>query len=229
MRIARAYSYAASVRLKRRSASGTQMASSSTHHSASDPRSLPAVPRVAVLGPGGVGGLVAAALHRAGTHVTVIAREQTAQLIAARGIAVRSAALGDFSACPPASAELSEPVDYLLIATKATGLEAALDRVQAPPRLVIPLLNGLEHMEPLRARFGSDAVVAGVIRVESDRPAAGEIVQTSPSIRIDLATKAQPVIAIAALIERTGIEVTEPGIASDRCCGPSSRGSTRSR
>lgn len=165
------------------------------------------MPTVAVLGPGGVGGLVAAALQRAGTDVTVIAREQTAQLIAERGIAVRSVALGDFGARPSTAAELSEPVDYLLVATKATGLEAALDRVQALPRLVIPLLNGIEHMEPLRARFGSDAVVAGVIRVESDRPAPGEIVQTSPSVLIDIATEAGPVMAIAALIERAGIEV----------------------
>jgi 2-dehydropantoate 2-reductase len=42
--------------------------------------------KIAVLGPGGVGGLLAAALHRAGEHVTVVAREPTAEVIAARGI-----------------------------------------------------------------------------------------------------------------------------------------------
>jgi 2-dehydropantoate 2-reductase len=167
------------------------------------------VSTLAVLGPGGVGGLVAAALARAGTDVVVVAREPTAELIAADGIEVRSRALGDFSTRPRAAATLRERVDYLLVATKATGLEAALARIETAPRLVVPLLNGIEHMERLRSAF--DAVVAGVIRVESDRPAPGEIVQTSPSIRVDLATDAADVAALATLIVAAGIEVRTGG------------------
>ena len=52
---------------------------------------------------------------------------------------------------------------------------------------MIPLLNGLEHLELLRDRFGADRVLAAVIRVESDRPAPGLVVQTSPFLRVDLA------------------------------------------
>ncbi len=176
------------------------------------------MPTIAVLGPGGVGGLVAAALSRAGTEragsdaparagtdVVVVAREPTAALISANGIAVRSRALGDFSARPRAVSTLREPVDYLLVATKATGLGAALKRIDAVPALIVPLLNGLEHMDRLRSTF--DTVVAGVIRVESDRPAPAEIVQTSPSIRIDLATNGPAVKQLAALIAPTGIEL----------------------
>jgi 2-dehydropantoate 2-reductase len=143
-----------------------------------------------VLGPGGVGGFVAAALTRAGVQVVVVGRESTASVIRQRGIEVRSVRLGDFVARPAeAVASLTGAVDVLIVATKATGLADALDRVEgsAAPALVVPLLNGIEHMDVLRERFGVDSVAAGAIRIEADRPAPGVIVQTSPFLRIDLA------------------------------------------
>jgi 2-dehydropantoate 2-reductase len=145
------------------------------------------VGRLAVLGSGGVGGLVAAALARAGEPVTVIAREETAAAIARDGLQVRSVRLGDFRARPDAVPALEESVDALLVATKAPGLPDALERVRGAPELVVPLLNGLDHLALLRERFG-DRVAAGVIRVESDRPEPGVVVQTSPFLRIDMAS-----------------------------------------
>src|SRR5436305_14818171 len=112
------------------------------------------MPTIAVLGPGGVGGFIAAALSRAREEVLVIAREQTAELIAGRGIEVQSVKLGNFSVNPAARATLTEPVDVLLVATKANGLEPSLERIQAQPVLIVPLLNGLDHMALLRSRFG---------------------------------------------------------------------------
>ncbi len=141
--------------------------------------------RIAVLGPGGVGGFVAAALARAGEDVTVVAREETAARLAEHGLEVRSVRLGDFTARPKTTATMTEAVDVLVVATKATGLLSALERVQADPGVVVPLLNGLDHLALLRARF--DAVPVGSIRIESDRPSPGRIVQTSPFLRIDLA------------------------------------------
>ena len=70
--------------------------------------------RVAVLGPGGVGGLLAGALDRAGTEVVVVARESTAAAIARDGVRVQSVTLGDFVAHPRAVARLQEPVDALI-------------------------------------------------------------------------------------------------------------------
>jgi 2-dehydropantoate 2-reductase len=163
---------------------------------------------IAVLGPGGVGGLVAAALARAGEPVTVVAREDTAAVIAADGIRVRSVALGDFTARPAAVSSLAEPVGVLLVAPKATGLAAALERVRAEPELVVPLLNGVDHMGPLRERFG-DRLAAGVIRVESDRPEPGVVEQTSPSVRVDMASDGsglQPALrALAERLEAAGV------------------------
>jgi 2-dehydropantoate 2-reductase len=162
---------------------------------------------IAVLGPGGVGGLVAAALARAGEDVVIVAREPAATALTLTGMSVRSAALGTFVAHPGVVSALTEAVDVLLVATKATGLGAALDRIRTEPELVVPLLNGVEHLGVLRERFGSDRVVAGVIRVESDRPRPGEIVQTSPGCRIDIAGTQPRVMALAQTLEQAGMTV----------------------
>jgi 2-dehydropantoate 2-reductase len=157
---------------------------------------------IAVLGPGGVGGFLAAALARAGAHVIVVGREPTVAVVAADGISVRSVRLGDFVAHPRAMSELHEPVDTLLVATKAAGLDAALERIAVEPGLVVPLLNGIDHVARLRERFGAERVAAGTIRVEADRPAPGQIVQTSPFLRVDLATDNPALVpAIHALAE----------------------------
>jgi 2-dehydropantoate 2-reductase len=175
---------------------------------------------IAVLGPGGVGGLVAGALDHAGTPVTLVARESTAELIAERGLRVSSVRLGDFVAHPRAVARLEEPVEALVVATKATGLHEALERIVAPPALVLPLLNGLDHLAVLRARFGEQTVVAGTIRVEADRPEPGVVVHTSPFLRIDMASAhpaARPGMeALAAKLQEAGIparvEASEPQV-----------------
>lgn len=145
------------------------------------------MPDVAVLGPGGVGGFVAAALERAGARVTVVAREETAAAIAAGGIEVESARLGPMRAEPEAVPVLERDVDVLVVATKATGLADSLERIAAEPHLVVPMLNGLDHVAVLRERFGPRAVAAS-IRIESTRAAPTRIEQTSPFLLVEMAT-----------------------------------------
>ncbi len=118
----------------------------------------------------------------------MVARETTAELIARQGISVQSVYLGHFVSRPDARSELEGSVGVLLVTAKATGLEASLERIHTEPLLVVPLLNGLDHMSALRRRFPGGRVAAGVIRIESDRPAPGRIVQNSPSLRVDLAS-----------------------------------------
>jgi 2-dehydropantoate 2-reductase len=143
--------------------------------------------RVAVLGPGGVGGLIAGVLDRAGTPVTVVARASTAEEISRRGVTVDSVIFGRFVARPRAVERLDEQVDGLIVATKASGLASALERVTIDPAVVLPLLNGLDHLVALRERFPADSVLAGAIRVEADRPAPGVAVHTSSFLRVDMA------------------------------------------
>ncbi|KUM90963.1 MULTISPECIES: ketopantoate reductase family protein [Streptomyces] len=144
---------------------------------------------VAVLGPGGTGGLLAALLARAGHRVICLAGDDTADTLRMAGIRVRSGTFGDFTTPVEADTELREPVDACVIAVKHTSLHSALDRV--PPTalgdgLVVPLLNGVEHPATLRTRYRPDRVAPAVIRVESTRVAPGVIEHGSPFAELDL-------------------------------------------
>ena len=142
---------------------------------------------IAVLGAGGVGGLVAGLLDRAGIAATVVAREETAAVIGRQGLDVSSVRFGEFIARPRVVTQLEADHDVLIVATKAAGMLPALDRIAGSPGLVVPLLNGIDHLDVLRERFGSRAVAA-TIRVESDRPEPGVIVHTSSFLRIEMAS-----------------------------------------
>ncbi|MDT7844656.1 ketopantoate reductase family protein [Streptomyces justiciae] len=144
---------------------------------------------VAVLGPGGIGGLLAGLLARDGHRVICLAGDETAAALRTTGIHVRSGPYGDFTAAVEADTVLRTPVDACLVAVKHTALDAALDRV--PPAalgdaLLVPFLNGVEHPAALRARYGEEVVAPAVIRTESTRVAPGEIVHGSPLAEIDL-------------------------------------------
>lgn len=165
--------------------------------------------RIAVLGPGGVGGLLAALLDRAGHEVTVVARDSTAARIAASGIEVDSVTFGRFTARPRAVEQLTDTTDALLVATKASGLEAALERIDVEPATVLPLLNGLDHIAVLRRRFPSDSVLAGSIRVEADRPQAGVVVHTSPFLLVSMASRLP---AMAPRVERLAGALGDAGV-----------------
>lgn len=156
--------------------------------------------RHAVLGAGGVG-LLAAALARAGAEVLLLLRPDALAAYPGR-IVLESVVLGDGTVDVPAAAALDRDVDALWIATKAPQLEAAL--ALAPPAavgdaVVVPLLNGVEHVALLRARYRH--VVAAAIRVGSERVAPGVIRQRSPFLRVDLAGAP----ALAAELSRAGI------------------------
>lgn len=146
--------------------------------------------RFAVLGPGGVGGLLGALLSRAGDSVVLLHDS------APHEIRVESGTFGEFSAEVKTAASLAEPVDAVLVTVKATQLDRALRRVPVSAlgdAVVIPFLNGLEHVEHLRATYGSH-VVAATIAVESTRVNPGLIRHTSPFTLIQM-TGAEPVAA----------------------------------
>jgi 2-dehydropantoate 2-reductase len=168
----------------------------------------------AVVGAGGVGGLLGAVLARAGHRVVYVARPDTATTLNSGGLSVRSAQFGEFRMPATAVPRLAGPADVCLVAVKATSLDAALAGVPARALgegLVLPLLNGVEHMAVLRARFPAAQVVAGAIRVESTRVAAGRIEHTSPFCLIEVASDTAPrerVDALAAQLRQAGLDVT---------------------
>jgi 2-dehydropantoate 2-reductase len=170
---------------------------------------------VAVLGPGGVGGLLAALLSRRGDRVVCIARPSTCERLLADGISVRSKRFGDFKASVEAASELRSPVDVCFVAVKATELESALDRVSRRSlgnALIVPFLNGVEHIAALREKYG-EAVVPATIRVEATRVSPGVIEQASPFAFIELglpgsdAARGQNLRSLAKHLVAAGLDV----------------------
>ena len=158
--------------------------------------------RHAFLGLGGIGGLLAAALARAGSTCVALLRPESLAGYPGR-IGVESVVLGDFSVDVPATSTLDRDVDVLWISPKATQLEHALALAPAERvggATVIPLMNGVDHVPLLRRRYRT--VVAGVIRVESERTPPAQIRQRSPFLRVELGG-AEPV---AAELRNAGIE-----------------------
>jgi 2-dehydropantoate 2-reductase len=169
--------------------------------------------RVAVLGPGGVGGFLAALLARAGDSVVVLAGESTARAIAERGLRVESPRFGDFQVSVNSAVRLETEVDVCLVTVKATQLDEALERVPAGAlgdALVVPFLNGVDHVARLRNRYPSSNVVAATIRVEVARVEPGLIRHTSPFAAVEIAMTAavhDRVEELAAHLRATGLEV----------------------
>jgi len=169
--------------------------------------------RVAILGPGGIGGLLAALLARDGDEVTCIAPPATAAHLRNHGIELRSARFGSFHVPVGAATRLEAPVDVCYVAVKATALDEAIEEVPVAAlgnALVVPFLNGIDHVALLRRRYPADQVVAATIRIESARVAPGVIEQPSPFAAVEVAhgqTDRSRVEALAARLERIGMDV----------------------
>lgn len=167
----------------------------------------------AVLGPGGVGGLIAGLLARRGNSVMVLAGDETARVIAASGLRVESMLFGDFSVSVGAATRLAEHVDACFITVKATHMPQALERVPADvlgDGLVIPFLNGIDHVARLRAIYPAGNVVAATIGVETARVEPGVIRQTSPFAMVEIAASPlnqSRVQAVADELQATGLSV----------------------
>jgi 2-dehydropantoate 2-reductase len=165
--------------------------------------------RHAILGAGGVGLLVGGALAQSGKPVLLILRPGAPEEYPG-GIHVESAAMGEFDVDVPASARLDRPVDVLWVTVKATQLEDALELASpavAPDAVVVPLLNGVDHVDRLRRQYG-EQVIPGAIRVESERVGPGHVVQRSPFASTDLG----PCPALRERAEAIATEMRDAGL-----------------
>jgi 2-dehydropantoate 2-reductase len=147
--------------------------------------------RHAILGMGGVGGLLGALLAHAGDEVTAVLRPETLALFPPQ-LSLESP-FGSFSVPVQTETVVREPFDVLWIAVKATHLDEALAVVEDATGLgaIVPLLNGIDHVPLLRSRFGDERVVPATIAVESERVAPGRIVQRSPFLRLKVSARGE--------------------------------------
>jgi 2-dehydropantoate 2-reductase len=155
--------------------------------------------RHAILGAGGVGGLIGVALAKSGESVTLVLRPETLKDYPAQ-LSLESP-LGSFSVPVERTASAAEPYDVLWITVKATQLESALRSITVDPNqigAIVPLLNGIDHVALLRQRFGHDRVVPASIGVEAERVAPGKIVHRGMAIRITLSSIGESRLATTA-------------------------------
>ena len=144
-----------------------------------------------ILGAGAIGGVMAVGLSSVGEEVTLVVRPE--KLATHPPTLSLEHPAGTMTAPAKIAARVTGPVDVLWIATKTYQLEDALNSVDATPGIVVPLLNGVDHVAVLRARFGHDRVVPGTIAVEAERSAPGRFLHRSP-VRLNLAASGEAVL-----------------------------------
>lgn len=166
---------------------------------------------VAILGPGAVGGALAVRLANAGVRTICVAREETAGIIALAGIVLERDGETLTARCE-ATERLVTPVGLLLVTVKAPMLREALDRVDpaaVKTGVVVPLLNGLEHMEVLRERFDGRVAAGTISHYQAYRAGRVQIVEATPHPVVTIASEDVPrgeLESAADVLRQAGIE-----------------------
>ena len=136
--------------------------------------------RILVVGAGAIGGYFGGRLLQAGRDVTFLVRPRRAALLVKHGLSIRSR-FGDFHrpAPPFVSTEgLAEPFDLILLSCKAYDLDGAITsfaRAVGPKTAILPLLNGMRHLDVLADRFGAQRVLGGLAMISATIDANGGI------------------------------------------------------
>jgi 2-dehydropantoate 2-reductase len=172
--------------------------------------------RILVVGAGAIGGYFGARLLDAGRDVTFLVRERRAERLRQCGLKVKSPE-GDLAfACPPMTLakDIHGSYDLILLSCKAYDLQGAIDSFApavGPDTVILPLLNGMGHLDALDARFGAANVLGGQCVIAATLDAEGEIVHlnTMHSMTIGERAGGRPprIDAIAAQLDGAGFEL----------------------
>jgi 2-dehydropantoate 2-reductase len=137
--------------------------------------------RVLVVGAGAIGGYFGGQLLHAGRDVTFLVRPHRAAELASAGLVIKSSR-GDLRLqSPPTilSENIREPFDLVLLSCKAYDLAAAVDSFAAavgPATLILPVLNGMRHLDALDERFGASHVLGGLCIIAATLDAQRSVV-----------------------------------------------------
>jgi 2-dehydropantoate 2-reductase len=137
--------------------------------------------RLLVVGAGSTGGYFGGRLAQAGRDVTFLVRSARAERLRANGLQIVSPH-GDVTLTPKlvTADTIQAPYDAILLTVKAFSLDAALNDLApavGPETMILPVLNGMKHVDTLIARFGRNAVVGCVCKVATFVDDQGRIVQ----------------------------------------------------
>jgi 2-dehydropantoate 2-reductase len=137
--------------------------------------------RILVVGAGSTGGYFGGRLAQAGRDVTFLVRPARAEHLRLNGLQIISPH-GDVTISPKLvlAGEIGAGFGALLVAVKAFSLEAALDDLAVavgPETMILPVLNGMRHLNTLAARFGKNSVVGCVCKVATVVDDRGRVVQ----------------------------------------------------
>ncbi|ARU06615.1 2-dehydropantoate 2-reductase [Comamonas serinivorans] len=141
--------------------------------------------KILVVGAGAVGGYFGGRLLQAGHDITFLVREQRAQELATRGLVIVSPR-GDVTLPQPPTVRadtLNTPFDLILLSCKAYDLASCIASIRpavGPATVIVPLLNGLQHLAVLDAEFGPARVFGGLCQISSTLNAQRDIVQLHP-------------------------------------------------
>ncbi len=140
--------------------------------------------RILIVGAGSTGGYFGGRLAEAGRDVTFLVRPARAEQLRANGLRIVSPH-GDLTLAPKlvTAGEITGPFDAILLTVKAFSLEAALDDLApaiGPETMILPVLNGMKHVDRLIARFGANALVGCVCKIATVLDDQGRILQLGP-------------------------------------------------
>jgi 2-dehydropantoate 2-reductase len=144
--------------------------------------------KILVLGAGGIGGYYGGRLAEAGVDTTFLVRPKRREQIARDGLVIESPHGNARIAAKTVAAEGVKPgYDAVLFTCKAYDLDSAMDAV-APAMdsnpVLVPLLNGISHLERLDARFGAGQVMGGVAQINATLKPDGTVVNGDKLHRI---------------------------------------------
>ena len=168
-----------------------------------------------ILGAGAIGGYVGGRLHQTGADVTFLVRAPRRERLERDGLVIKSTK-GDITQKVKTVLNGSEggPYDVVLLTCKAYDLDSAIDAIApavGPNTTVVPLLNGMRHIDVLAAKFGEAKVVGGLARVGVTLSPDGAILHTSPFAAISFGERdgkaARPaLVELDAAIRKSGVD-----------------------
>ena len=137
--------------------------------------------RILVVGAGAVGGYFGGRLAQAGRDVTFLVRAKRAEELQSKGLRIVSP-YGDLTLLPKTieASRISTPYDVILLSVKSYSLASAINDFApavGPETMIVPVLNGMRHMDLLAERFGKKAVLGGVCMVATEVDHEGRIRQ----------------------------------------------------